>query len=232
MISERRFAHSYGSTWKRVAPRLENFVRRANLTYERSGNPIDTRSDTSRRALVNEAAFQQFCTYRREGRVRSSNDDMMNSFERARAKIRRIGTDWSRIDDEIMLSEVEEAAELFEALQIFFRGSRDLVLEPAFPGCGIIDHCVGDVATRECIVEIKGGDRPFRSIDFRQVIVYFVLAEVSKKYSFGRICTFNPRRGVYVECAVSDFFHEISGLSVAEFVNTLSSEWVGASASR
>ena len=51
-----------------------------------------------------------------------------------------------------------------------------VVLNPLYQGCGIINACFGDaISDTEHIIELKDGDRPFRSYEFRQITIYGAL---------------------------------------------------------
>ncbi len=59
---------------------------------------------------------------------------------------------------------------------------RTIRVSPRFEGCGWLDECEADFLTSNVLVEVKAGDRAFRSIDLRQVLIYCALNFASKKY--------------------------------------------------
>lgn len=66
------------------------------------------------------------------------------------------------------------------------------LFRPAFPGCGVVEPCVGDILLGDTLIEVKTVDRLFRGLDFRQAIVYAVLADFGTN-TIENIQLLNPR---------------------------------------
>jgi len=73
---------------------------------------------------------------------------------------------------------LEESSALAKRMHahLFRRREDRVVLNPRYDGCGIINACFGDaISDREDLIELKDGDRPFRSYEFRQITIYGAL---------------------------------------------------------
>lgn len=117
--------------------------------------------------------------------------------------------------------ELDEIFELSARISRFFFGARTVKISPVFNGCGIVDECEGDVIANDVLYEIKAGDRPFRSVDVRQIIAYLSLNCASWQYNITGAGLFNPRRGIHFEAPVHEFCKNMSGLSSAELVSAV-----------
>ena len=61
----------------------------------------------------------------------------------------------------------------------------------------MIDLGKGDLISSDALFEIKAGDRFFRSVDVRQLIMYGALNSVSQSYQINRLGLFSiPRVGI------------------------------------
>jgi hypothetical protein len=109
--------------------------------------------------------------------------------------------------------EVNEGRELGTKLADFFQQAekQPVVVFPVFPGCGWLDECVGDVLAADVIFEIKAGDRSFRTIDLRQVLVYCALNSSAGTFPINRACLVNPRIGVFLEESLDELCEELAG---------------------
>lgn len=230
MISEVFFATNYTSAWKTIAPTMDLFVRRMNMDgRERIWPPIESITEPHRRGLINEASFILFA---RSASVPTSSklSDSPHSppspseaFSLARTKI----ADWR--EDHIDLhaaneSELAEIVVLSERLITYFRArhKRSLAVNPQFLGCGILSSCYGDVvADGRVLYEIKSGDRPFRSIDCRQIGVYLALNFCMTRTVFPEVAILNPRTGFCFSCSSDEFSHSISGLQAIDLCNLI-----------
>jgi hypothetical protein len=107
--------------------------------------------------------------------------------------------------------------------QFFAHASRQTAIEvePKFPGCGIIDTCFGDVRCGEALYEIKAGDRNFRSVDIRQLLVYAALGKSAGLAPLRQLGLFNPRTGLSFCMNLDDLCLEVSGISSEELLAEL-----------
>jgi hypothetical protein len=226
MISETMFASHYTSVWRSLAPTSEIFVRKINSQlYERVFSEMASVTTATRRALVNEAAFTLF--------VRSSVEVMMQPPLRlsemeidacltsARMLIARL--------DRISLFEVREldqgergeAIEQANRLIRFFLGiakGKIIRCNPHFNGCGVVDSCYGDIMVGDTLYEVKAGERNFRSLDIRQILVYAALNSESGENDIQNVGLFNPRTGVSVEVSLEELCFEVSGKAAPDLL--------------
>lgn len=214
MISETFFASNFTSIWRVLTPTMDEFVRRMNMDgYDRQWPPFASSNDPRRRGLVNEAAYLLFCLRSNDGGDGASSVAGIDAaFEAARKYI------YSQVDVAERPIETPgeraEAAELAHRLFWFFRHpSRvPMSLAPRFRGCGMIDACVGDVLAQDGnLFEIKSGERAFRAIDYRQLLVYVALHYAETKQVYRRVNLINPRVGIWVALETEELADGLSG---------------------
>lgn len=123
------------------------------------------------------------------------------------------------VEDELL--DIEEQRNRLIRMFAFGKPMDSLLTEPEFPGCGIIDSCKGDLISSSVLFEVKAGDRLFRSIDVRQLILYSALNFVSKQFTIKGLGLFNPRVGVSATMPVDDLCFEISGKQSVELFSEI-----------
>jgi|KBSMisStaDraftv2_1062788.scaffolds.fasta_scaffold502831_2 hypothetical protein len=174
MISELRFAKAYNSPWRSLAPTMELFVRKANLRlYQRNWPQLVSVAAPGTRALINQVAFRSLvnavaadASYEQRLRFIGDRDNVAATEESLRGVRYLSATD------------LEESSALAKRMHahLFRRREDRVVLNPRYDGCGIINACFGDaISDREDLIELKDGDRPFRSYEFRQITIYGAL---------------------------------------------------------
>ncbi len=101
-----------------------------------------------------------------------------------------------------------------------FRLRQDrITLNPRFEGCGVINSCFGDAITDiGHIIELKDGDRPFRSYEFRQISIYSALYLNSTGRFPPAFAVINSRRGVSVELSMDTLAAEVAGQSGYDYL--------------
>lgn len=210
MISETRFARSYSSVWRTLTPTLEIFVRKANLRFiSREWEPLISKSAPSDRAAISRVAFSAVSLSKLAGTERELSwfGDLTNL---------QIAAQNSLGHHNLTVEDLQEAGKIGwrMATSLFQSRNQGLRLDPFFPGCGFINSCHGDALTDDLrFVELKDGDRPFRSYDFRQLIVYAALhlnagGGIAKTFE-----VINSRRGVSVSTSFEKFASEVAGQS-------------------
>jgi hypothetical protein len=215
VISEREFAQTHAEFWHQLLPMAESYVRARNRHLGRFIKPIKALTAANVRGLVNEIGFRLFAASVATGvavlrlpvaTVLLCIDDALVYVLGAQHR-----TAFPHLD--VTSHEVIEAQNIGERLGVFFEkaGQRSIATFPQFLGCGRVDECVGDVLAGDVIFEIKAGERNFRAIDLRQVLVYCALNFAAKSYSIERICLINPRMGVFLEESLDDLCDELAG---------------------
>jgi hypothetical protein len=203
VISETRFCSSYSSFWRVTTPNSESVIKRLNLAVQRHTLPVKSTSVRERHAFLNEIAFHIFAAVgdghglTDEQRIRHRQ----SAIEEAR---RRISSFERSSDDQLRDpsdDELREVAQIRRSLVEFVslvNGNQDpIIVAPSFRGCGIVDSCEGDLLLGNLLVEVKSGDRLFRSVDVRQLLTYCALNTLGKKFDIARVGCVNPRRGIF-----------------------------------
>lgn len=234
MISEHRFASAYASVWRSVTPLSDGYWKTNNQLINRIAKPVASRSPKEIRGLVNELAFIAFCemaSLPSGGRVRLGpvlRAAVVPAVEYLNRVDPNTGYSAAMLDSDALY----EAASISARLLRFFVAKRELLLRPNFAGCGILSACEGDVLYRGCLYEIKAGDRGFRLIDLRQLLVYSALAYSSGRLTFDRIGLFNPRTGVCWERSLDEVALAIAGVKASDALPALVDQFSVASVSR
>ena len=234
MISETTFASNFTSVWKSLTPTSELFVRKINGgLYERVFTPMNSVTAPSRRALINEVAFTLFVrhgdTLVPHNARRVSDLEIAACFAVAHEAITRLDRVHSSDVAEMDRTESDEAVRQAIRLATFFlaqnRGA--IMYNPDFQGCGMINSCFGDVLVGGALYEVKAGERRFRSVDIRQVLVYAALNYQANSHDIRTIGLFNPRTGVSFKASLDEFCFEVSGQAspdlLADIVRAFSS---------
>ena len=230
MISASSFCKVHSSFWRDLAPTTDIFVRRLNLgQYEREFAEMKFQTRPMRRGFVNEVAFAVFCQSAKAqqgwppGKLKKEEIDRAVATVRSLAVRREIGGE-SKSEEELAAEElldIEEQNSRMIRMFSFNRPADELVTEPVFPGCGIIDACKGDLIVSNILFEVKAGDRLFRSVDVRQLITYATLNQISKRFNIEKVGLFNPRIGVSATISVDDLCFEISGKNSTELFSEI-----------
>lgn len=227
MISESVFASQYTSLWRTLTPSMEEFVRRGNMTgYQREWPPIPaTDAPANRRGVVNEAGFILFSKIVGTKRVDAGvivQENIDEAFAAAAAYVSEID---EPVAPAVTVAEKREAIVISGRLYNFFTRlaqTHKLTVAPRFKGSGIIFSCTGDVMVNdERLWEVKSGDRPFRSVDYRQLAIYCALKYAETGTPFSKIALINPRRGTWIEMPVDVFAREVAGQSAVTLCQAL-----------
>lgn len=193
---------------------MDDFVRRYNShAYDRFWPPLADLSDPARRGLINEAAFIFFSeTFNRSVRneVIDRASEMTKAFAKSHAYLKMP-------EIEVRDGELDESLALADRLLTYFYSTRmsgpgAIILSPKFSGCGVVGSCSGDVRKGQVLYEIKAGSRNFRSIDYRQLLVYASLYYSDTGEILEGLAVCNPRTGIVVSVPIQTFAYEVSGL--------------------
>lgn len=217
MISELRFAKAYNSLWRSLAPTMELFVRKANLhLYERNWEELASNAAPGARSLINRVAFRSLvdavaADTLYEQRIRFIEDRKnVAAAEESLTGLRFLSA-----------AGLDESSALAKRMCFhLFRMRQDrVVLNPRYDGCGIINACFGDaISDSEHIIELKDGDRPFRSYEFRQITIYGALHLNSTGRLPPAFAVINSRRGVSVELSIDTLAGEVAGQSGYDYL--------------
>ena len=212
MISAKQFAVEHHSFWQAHAPALESVVRAVNSGgYERFQVPIEWKHSPERNYLINEVAF---CLASFGLPIKKENVDI--AFNEAKNRLYELPGVPNEIDD---LNEKERSDTVLLATRLIdglthFGCLADVQFSCHFRGCGIIDGAIGDARTTDTIIEIKSGDRNFRSTDFRQLITYFFLDAAEKNSLTRKLVLLNPRLGIGYASSAEQLIFDASAKSI------------------
>ncbi len=239
LIDELTFSRAYSWFWRAAIPMSEAYVRRINLgLYERAFRPLPGSSAPGKRAFINELGFCAFRdraggAWRGPEWVRPSRFALATEIEEVWGRIGRLKDQTDQLPIQTDTDDIREALQLASRLQAFFRDYSHLSLEPVFPGCGIVEECRGDVIADETLLEIKAGDRPFRSMDVRQVLTYLALNHAAADlWSIQMVSLLNPRVGIVFSQTVDELCFGVSGIDRSQLLDTIVYEMSRADVSR
>jgi hypothetical protein len=120
---------------------------------------------------------------------------------------------------------IREALLLAKRLSSFLQSHMDkgeeLTFFPKFRGCGLIEECEGDALAGSTLYEVKSGDRKFRLIDVKQLLVYCALNYVNPMYNIDRVTLLNPRVGVFLSQPLEVLARGVAGVSASELCSDL-----------
>lgn len=229
MISAERFAQVSGSYWRSLFPKLENFVRFSNGGTSQFTDPVKFTSEANRHIVLSETAFVLWLWH-----LAGQEQDFDLAFEAASA---RLSVVWDQGDFSARLEDSERAdvAAIRGNMVAIegWAGLKDIVGEPTLPGCGVISGGSPDffgalpgISRGLAVVgEFKTVDRSFRSVDYRQLVVYLVLHWASTRELLDVLWLANPLRGTVVPIDVDSFFWLTRSQGADEAVAELANEW-------
>jgi len=196
---------------------MELFVRKANLRlYQRNWAHLASIAAPQTRSLINQVAFHSLVSavavdvsYERRISFIEDKDNIAAAEESLTGR------------RHLSAKDLEESSELAKRMCThLFRLRQDRVaLNPQYDGCGIINACVGDaISDGDEIIELKDGDRPFRSYEFRQLTIYGAL-HLNRTGRLPRaFAVINSRRGVSVELPIDVLATEVAGQSGYDYL--------------
>ena len=212
MNSARRLIESSSSFWRELAPLLPNYVKHVNMGgYDRFDPPMRRETDKARHFLVNELAFKCFASGVSPGgpAVESIYDDVQQKWAGRLPANASIGAALSDL-------EREELSELVGRLVVYQRSidTGTAEFEKIIPAFGRLENIEIDILTDNSVFEIKAGERPFRSIDFRQLILAITVLDRPRP----KAVLINPREGVVWSENFSDFIETVCLRSLSELI--------------
>lgn len=233
MISEKQFSEQFSGFWSQCLPFLtpqviaEMNVNGIPMPNSRGfvAKPFEPTEDSANNDLVADTGFGIFTAAIQAGKSVHSirNAALLKRItESAFERIKRLRSPEGRGDMK-HLRGTDDAMEIAVRLEDFFEdeGSGDLVIQPRFKGCGILDSCYGDLFMGKTLYEVKCVERNFRSIDIRQVLSYCALNYQSRQFEIEDVCVVNPRRGISFGFDVEALAQKASGKNSAELFHQI-----------
>ncbi|MCO6525510.1 hypothetical protein [Snodgrassella sp.] len=221
MISEITFSRKFTSFWNQLLPNANNYVRLVNgCLLETLYEPQRHTDNKENIALINEISFNLY-TKIVNGKLLSPIV-FKNEFYQSKS--------FSLLVEEVKYyllkftygskfllpfnqQEINSIKKLTFNLLDYFKNYSNIVIAPEFKGCGFIHQVKGDVYADSKLIEIKAGDRYFKVIDFRQILVYCTLNFYSNdRKTINEIKLFNPRVGIAFSTDVHSLCKNLAAL--------------------
>ncbi len=203
----------------------EHYIRTVNLELARFVAALDSSSDPRFHGIVNELAFRLFVRTSKEGRLLKSLTEseitasvleakrFIESFrQHGRGRVPKPGE-----------AEIRESIVLAQRMKTFFDrvSVSPLIFQPIFTGCGWLNECEGDILSSNVLYEIKSGERTFRMLDVKQLLVYCALNFSAKSYDIAEVSLVNPREGTYFSEPLNRLCELLSGQSAMEVLGDI-----------
>lgn len=215
MSSARRLVESSGSFWREIAPLLSNYVKKVNLGgYTRIDPPIESTASKGRQFIINETAFQGLAAH-----VSGTSLDIDAAYASVQNK-------WSArlpTSNQIMVpltsDEQADISQLVHRISEYRRlyGINPCQYGAVIPAIGRLETVEVDLMSPSVLGEVKAGGRPFRSIDFRQLMLSIIaLQGVGDDH---RLVLMNPREGTVWSERTHDFIETVCVRPFAEFIH-------------
>lgn len=221
MITELEFIRDRSSFWREVAPLSEDFIKRINLAVldKKIHDEILSNTDPNRRSIINEVAFDIFAyCYGKEISIAAIDQKSLESIAKE-AALYVNGLKLSASSGRTLsltTEEITETLQIANLLLSFFKKKANVIIHPVLPGYSGLNQCYGDVLADDTLYEIKAGNRKFRSVDIRQLVLYASLNYASQKYAVSSLGLYNPRCGYQFQMETNAFCINFSGMPAHE----------------
>ncbi|MFY0626167.1 MAG: hypothetical protein JXR07_07730 [Reichenbachiella sp.] len=226
MISELFFIKTYNSFWNQLLNSAEDYIKSINAAgLEEVSEVIRDDDQPSRRILVNNVATRIFQLGIEKNILPSllvSDNkidlELVSEEQKERLLNLRFG---SKLSSTLKSVEKGILLKMADGLFSHYFDKGNLQLNPRFNGCGMLFPSNGDLIYDRTLVEIKAGERNFKSIDLRQLYTYMAVSYADTKTIYDKIELFNPRNGVVWTEEVDEVSNSISGYSTIELLDEI-----------
>lgn len=226
MITANQLAGGFSSFWRELTPNSERVVRRLNLSVDRYMNVLDGKSIPTRHALINEIGFElardlSISAWPPENLV--PEEVPAETFGKVRDRLMNLAGVSGKDLGPLSSDEEGETLEICYRIIYFFANVLHSQPEffPHFSGCGLLYASEGDIKTKTILFEVKSGQRSFRSVDLRQLIVYSAAHFADKRKVLRNVGLLNPRMGTYFIWDLHAVCFELGGLSPQELFDQI-----------
>jgi hypothetical protein len=226
MISERKLVASHSSFWREAMPLGDSFVRFMNSSYDRFNIPRESLLKSNRNSLVSELSFRLF-----NASVELGFDFFAAAPGNALIKslTEKVEQYIARLDPRVIISpmtaeEIVEAKYWARSLKFFtinVCAGKNILIEPKFYGCGIIDQCEGDILIGKTLWELKNVERDFRIADVRQLLTYCALNYASEQYQIESVGLVNARLGICFQINLTSLSTMAAAMSESELLGAI-----------
>ncbi len=218
-MTGRDLIERYPSFWQPLLPFADVFLRQINLQlHETFLKPIDGETEASRRAFVNELSFE-LCARRFPDLV-PATDVRPFVIETSKAVFERVSRyEGPKIGHALSAVEIKEAVVLARRLGFFLKAiisATPVLFHERLPGVELIGDVFPDIIADDTLVEVKNGERAFRSIDLRQTLLYATVASAQSARKIANLCLVNPRQGIFFRATAESLCRAVSGRSAVD----------------
>ncbi len=227
MISEKAFVSSFNSFWQELIPSGDAYLRAMNIRRLHFISPLESDTEPNRRAIVNEIGF---LLYKSSINLLTTISEIYKTseLESVSRQSLQLAENYQGLgENELSFptqSEQDEGLQIANRLKVYFceyEKENKVLPAPLFRGCGFVDDCYGDLLAGNTIYEVKSGDRSFRLMDVKQILVYVALNFISKDFKIENVGFLNPRVGTYYRISLSEFSLALSGKNTIELLSEI-----------
>ncbi|WP_156426004.1 hypothetical protein [Nocardia jinanensis] len=119
-----------------------------------------------------------------------------------------------------------EVDKLSGRIEQYLNGKIGVQFSPTIPGCGVVDITFADIQCASELIEVKAVTRPFRSMDYRQIVTYIAMLHAAG-HQINTATLLNPRRSRYVSINIEDLAATASGKSKVEVMHDITTWMIG-----
>ncbi|WP_373350759.1 hypothetical protein [Acinetobacter bereziniae] len=216
MISEVTFSKLYTSFWNSLLINSKNYVRLVNgALIEDIHKPILSYS-SKYNAYINILSFELYEKSLDKGNLVFTQEEIDSACKYSFDKVSSF-TSFYKNAQVPPYSEIKsEVNFILESLTAQYKHKSPIIRKP-LEGLGILNHSEVDLMYSSTLVEIKSGDRKFKTLDFRQVITYLTQNYYSlNSVAIDRIELFNPRMGILFNTDIETMIYELTVLTPIE----------------
>lgn len=203
-----------GALWRELTPLLPALVKQVNMgSFQRFAPPLPSKVSPQRHFLVNDTAY-----YIAADQIYGRTVDISKTFAAIAEKWKERLANSESINETPSRLESTETLLLARRLVVALKPYTDpsITFSVKLPAFGRLESVDIDVLSDTIIGECKAGDRPFRSVDFRQLIL--AAAAIGESSRTRHLLLINAREGKLWHSATEEFIQSVSLCNFSEFL--------------
>lgn len=216
MISEVTFSKLYTSFWNSLLINSKNYVRLVNgALIEDIHKPITSYS-SQYNAYINILSFELYEKSLDKGSLVFSKQEIDLACKYSFDKVNSFTSFYKSVQIPPYKEIKNEVDFILKSLTVQYQNKSPIIRQP-LDGIGMLNHSEIDLMYSSTLVEVKSGDRKFKTLDFRQVITYLTQNHYSSNpVAIDRIELFNPRMGILFNTDIDSMIYELTVLTPNE----------------
>lgn len=216
MISEVTFSKLYTSFWNSLLINSKNYVRLVNGALIKDiHKPISSYS-SKYNAYINVLSFELYEQSLDKGSLLFTQQEIDSACQFSFDKVSSFTSFYKSAQIPPYTEIQNEVTFILESLTAQYQYKAPIIRKP-LEGIGILNHSEVDLMYSSTLVEIKSGDRKFKTLDFRQVIIYLTQNHYSSHpVLIDRVELFNPRMGIIFNTDIDSMIYELTALTPNE----------------